>query len=127
MLRRSDAREWIEVPSHFRIGHIEICDLTRSFWRDRFNNLMKQIAVRIEEGTSLPCADVLLEHYAQQVRLSRSSFSDDVEMGTAVPLAYAKNGTAAAVIYAPYVRDSIVCTDWHPHRLRDAPMQLVDV
>ena len=69
--------------------------------------------MRIEEGASLPCSDVLLKHHAQQVRLPSSRFADDIEMGTAVPLAYAKNRTAAAVIYAAYICNPIIWTAWH--------------
>ena len=83
LIRRGGAKQ-IEANRIFHVSRIEICHVLNTMAWHVIENVICQIAVRINDGDPVPGFNVLQNQIAEQGGFSRSTFADGVKVMTAV-------------------------------------------
>jgi len=98
-----DVGEKIEADGEVEVAGIEIHKIVGAPRRDAVEQLLGEIAVRIDQPDTVPGGKMLHDEITQQRRFSRTRFADEVEMLTAI-----RQRKTASAFAAPYFADTDV-------------------
>ncbi len=87
---RCDIGEQVKPDGKFNVARIEIYQVVGTLRRNVMQQLLGQVAVRVNQSDAMTKLDVLQNEIAEQRRLSRTRFPDDVYVLPLVAGRYAK-------------------------------------
>lgn len=77
---RRDVRQDVQADGELQVGRVEVHEVVGPLRRDVVQDLIREVAVRVDEADAVPEGDVLHDHVMQEGRLAAARLADDVDV-----------------------------------------------